>query len=842
MTTPPAAEPDVELGAFLARLRDERLLFFPVRHHSPACAWHLQRLIAEAKPASILVEGPETFDRFLPQLASAETVAPIAVYSQLVEKGGRDGDKRERRWGSFYPLCDYSPELVAVRAGAAAGARVSFFDLDYPRQVRSEERARDEKGRLTSLLADAYLQENVYLRELAARRGCRDPHELWDRLFESRYRDDDSASFVRQVAAYCWFARAHTPRERLARDGTLRREAHMWQRLQRELRRLRRSGAAGPLLVVTGGFHTPALALGWPRAEEPELPPPAAPAQTLETLIPYTFAQLDALNGYAAGMPSPGFYQAVWQAAGPDGRASFEAAALLLLTELPARLRASQASLQLSTADSIAAFTQALLLAQARGNPGPSREDLLDGMRSCFVKGELDVEGQLVLGLALELMRGDAVGRLPADAELHPLVADFRRQAQALGLELGTATPREAALEIYRKPRHRELSRLFHRLAFLEVPFARFVGGPDFVGGNDLDLQVERWEHAWSPQTESALIDKTLYGSTIADACVGLLRERLERLREEHGEIGALEAVRALMVCLRLDLGEHLGELVVSARDRLAEESALARCVEAAAQLQTLVRFPGPFRQAALPEVERLALDAYERSSLLVRDLPRCSPAAAPEALVALARLREVVLEATADATPVPSPADAGEVASDNAASVRLDPALLWEAAHAALAAPRAPEAVRGGLAGLLFAGGQLDAAALERQVLAGLHGQGPEGSTAPAYLQGLFALCRELTWQHPALMRRVDELLAQLDEGEFHRALPHLRLAFASHTPRETDRVARLLQELHGSATAIDWYQRTHDETLVAANVALAARIADCLRRDGLAHFLEEP
>ena len=91
--------------------------------------------------------------------------------------------------------------------------------------------------------------------------------------------------------------------------------------------------------------------------------------------------------------------------------------------------------------------------------------------------------------------------------------------------------------------------------------------------------------------------------------------------------------------------------------------------------------------------------------------------------------------------------------------------------------------------------------------------------------------------------MGRLDALMKSWDEGDFHRALPFLRLAFAHHTPRETDRVAQLLAGLHGSDSVLDWYERSHDEAFVLSNVALAARVSECLERDGLSHFLaEEP
>ena len=45
-------------------LHDEArdLWVVPVRHHSPACAAHLERLITAVQPAAVLVEGPCDFD------------------------------------------------------------------------------------------------------------------------------------------------------------------------------------------------------------------------------------------------------------------------------------------------------------------------------------------------------------------------------------------------------------------------------------------------------------------------------------------------------------------------------------------------------------------------------------------------------------------------------------------------------------------------------------------------------------------------------------------------------------------------------------------------------------
>ena len=51
-----------------------------------------------------------------------------------------------------------------------------------------------------------------------------------------------------------------------------------------------------------------------------------------------------------------------------------------------------------------------------------------------------------------------------------------------------------------------------------EAPFAELVRGPDFVGGKDLERVQELWKYHWSPEVESALIERALYGPTLEEA------------------------------------------------------------------------------------------------------------------------------------------------------------------------------------------------------------------------------------------------------------------------------------------------------------------------------------
>lgn len=65
---------------------DGQVVYFPVRHHSPVCALHLQRTIDSFRPELILIEGPSDSAQLLPYIADEESVPPFSVTMTRREK------------------------------------------------------------------------------------------------------------------------------------------------------------------------------------------------------------------------------------------------------------------------------------------------------------------------------------------------------------------------------------------------------------------------------------------------------------------------------------------------------------------------------------------------------------------------------------------------------------------------------------------------------------------------------------------------------------------------------------------------------------------------------------
>jgi len=763
-----------------------RVVYVPVRHHSPACARQVERLVRDVRPDAVLIEGPRDATPLIPLLTHPKTRTPVAIYTTFVRRA--DGDVL--RHGAYYPLCDYSPELAAIRAAAEVGARARFIDLTYPEMILA---GRDDgDARAQSLQDERRFSHSALLWETCRRVGARDPDDLWDHLYEVDGDLREPSRFFRDVLAYCALARRDCGPDALAADGTLAREAAMAAAVAEE---------AGRVVVVTGGFHTVALAETLPAM-------PAAvsadPADALVVLVRYGFEQLDRLNGYASGMPAPGFYQRSW-----DGQ---DPAAMVVETARECRKR----RIGTSVADEIAALEHARRLAAMRGHARPSREDMLDGIRSVFIKGSDDVEGVAVLAIARKLMAGDRIGDVPPEAGVAPIVRDFRDTAARLKMDLGRIDAREVALDIYRKARARETSRFFHRLRFLDVPFAEFVAGPDYVTGEHLERVQEVWKHRWSPQVESSLIDRAPYGSTLDEAAANVLLERFAEAESQGQGRRSDLAARLVVEACRMGLHRHSQSLIERTGRLVAEDASFPSLVGAAEQLLVLHVSREPLEAHHLSGPEDLASVGYDRACYLIPTLAGTAESEEMGVLDSLLSLQQVALT-------LGDRADRRE--------------LRWARLRDLAEVPDASAALRGGALGLLFADGRIDPSDLAERFRGHLVSTRPQGEGA-AFLRGLLRTARSALWAVPELLAALHEQLGAWDEDAFIRILPDLRLAFADLTPRECDRVAEAAAGLAGAAAtslvALDGFE----ESDLLRGLEIERHVREVMARDALEDY----
>ena len=813
---PAALPPEVAIG--LGRMEMDGIHFAPLRHHSPACSLALQAMVRELRPAAILVEGPDSFDALLPLLLDPRTRPPVAILSQA-ESARQDGERPATR-SAFFPFCDYSPEWVALRLAHELGADFAFIDLPWQAQCDDELETDEVDDGARSLMAERYLAHSDYLAALARASGCRGQDELWDHLFELRPAPAlrDWRTLFADVFAYCALARSDYETAVLEAEGSLARERHMAGHIRRRHGALRAAGKPGPIVVVTGGFHTLALQQMLAAPGKPVAPEKAA-APAADCLIRYSFDRLDALNGYGAGMPSPAWHQWVWDSAqGNADGPHLDRVAADALARLAREGRERGLGEQVSTADVQAALLQALRLAALRGHAGPGREDLLDALRSCFVKGAID-EG--TAGFALDLRRflgGSALGDVPPSAGSPPLLEDARRQALAQRIRLDDSSARTVRLDLYRKEKHRLRSRFLHLMDYLGAGVGRWQGGPDFLAGTRLELLIEEWQVAWTPLVEARLIELAADGSSLQDAALARLR-REEALLSTRGQGRSAGAAVGLLVraCL-VGLHERLPRLMELLARHLADDPDLASVTACAHQLLNLHRAREPLGVQDDAGVRALLEGACAIGLALLPGLASLKPEQEPDAVRKLVELRAV-----------------------RAALAGTEPDEAWHAALARLAAAPAVPGVAMASAALLFLDGAWNTTQLGA-MLAAHFGTGARAPDAVRALGGLMAAAPELLLTQAGLQADLDRIMAGWDEAAFIGYLPDLRLAFAQLKPFETARLAEALARTHaGLDAAVASVQYGISEDDLTAGAHLQAALALCLTRDGLQDWMTQ-
>jgi len=822
--------------------------FLGVRHHSPACARLVAETIARLRPAYVLIEGPADFNPRIGELLLGHAL-PIAIFSSY-----RDDARRHASWS---PLCDYSPEWAALTAGRAAGAELRFIDLPAWHPA-FEDRA--------NRYADAELRYAEVIARLCRGFDVDNVDALWDHLFEIA----PAEGLAERLDAYFDLVRG----ESRASDSDTAREAYMSTWVEAAAA----AAGDGPVVVVTGGFHRPALvsAFRGAGAAWPSVPGMPDGAIGGSFLVPYSFRRLDSFDGYQSGMPSPGYYQQLWESGA-------EVAGRRLVEAVAGRLR--ERKQPVSTADLIAARTTADGLAIVRGHHVAGRTDVLDGLASALVSEALDVplpwssRGALGAGshpVVVEMvaaLSGSRVGRLHPATPAPPLVHDLDAELTRSGLA-GTA---DLDLDLTRAG-DRARSRTLHRVRVLGVPGFVRESGP--ATGLEPVLR-ERWRLRPGDGRLSAVIEAGAYGATLADACAAVLAERAALAGSDVDALAEVLFDAALSGSAGVS-GRTLAD-IESTVGAAAELGALGRML---AVVLTMWRHDRVLGTAHSDTLGAVIAAAVRRVLWLAEGVRGGEAPAEPARIAALAACRDALRHAGGRLGLDPSPAL--EVAGRVAADVQAPPDLRGAAFGFRWAlAPTVADLPRSALHGAALPGAAPPDAALPATVLpdaalpdaalpdvatpgwalldaarSGAGGDGgaafpvPGAATGPDdgldpvravrgafrprsagdWLAGLFALAREEVLHDGRVVGLLDELMSGLSAEDFLVALPALRQAFEYFPPREREAIADQVLARRGKGGGGRRLLRGGDDPeVVAAGMVLDDVVDAVLRREGL-------
>jgi len=797
------------------RLADEGIHFAPIRHHSPACAIAVEAQMAELRPTAVLIEGPEEFGLLLDDLQNERTRPPVAILSHSEGEHGRST--------GFFPLADYSPEWVALRGARRTGASVAFIDLAWGSRERREP-ADDEEALLLSIQGERHLAHSRTLAELARREHCRDHDELWDQLFELRSPAGlrDWRALGADVFVWSSLARLDYEPEVLMAEGSIAREGMMASRI-----RSCRAEVEGPILVVTGAFHTLALveALGGaPEGADVRAAAPAASADRAVDapsawLIRYDFRRLDALDGYGAGMPSPGFHQRSWQHLTSPGQRAVGDVATSVLVDIARDVSAAGTRELLGVADVTAAALQAQRLADLRGHSRAGRTDVLDAITSCFVAD--DGPSAALREAVARVFAGDLLGDVPEGVAAPPVVAEARRRAAALRFSIDDSARRHVSLDVRRSSAHRARSRFLALMEFLGTGFAQRISGPDFVAGVSLGRLHEEWSYAWSPLVEAELIDRSAEGATLIDIAEQRLR-RVEEALDASADRRSSSAVSVLAQAVVIGIDDAQGRLASLVDRHIDDDPSLASVVAAAHRLLALWQARDQLDLADAVSIRRLIERCIPAAGYLIPALAVTPVHSDDAAIDTLVSLRDLVRQL----------ADSGIRSTDG------EP-IETAAVHRELARLRlgadTTSAVAGALTAFAAVDGELLENGLEEIVVAQL-GSGADAERAVRFLAGFMKAAPDLLLHTPELFAVVDAGLRRLGGDAFLAYLPELRRAFSWLKPRETAALADRIAADNGVSSA-DLVVRHIEVTATALGEAIELErlLAASLIDDGL-------
>ncbi|MER9333671.1 DUF5682 family protein [Mesorhizobium sp. M0293] len=698
--------------------------YFGIRHHGPGSAESLVQALRDLKPVAVLIEGPADASALLPLLASPQMQPPVALLCYPEDDPAST---------SFWPFAEFSPEYQATLWAVANNATVRFIDLPSSARAAPVEivEEADTDGTEANVEADLAPHLRDPIGTLAQAAGYEDGESWWADIIEQN--PEPGPIFAAIADAMTTLREGEGP---LA-EFEAKREAHM----RLEIAAARKE-FEGPIAVVCGAFHVPALQATRPQKEDQALLKGLARRKSMMTWAPWTGPRLALGFGYGAGVVAPGWCKHLWQTRG-QGDAS-----VLWLARIAIVLRAK--GHLISTASLIEAERLARTLAVIRERPKPGFEELRDAAIAALFNGE-------ALLWALD------VGEIPPDTPLAPLIEDLQRNQKAARLK-PEALERELSVDL-RSESGLFRSTLLHRLNVLGVQWGKLTDS-----GRSRGTFRERWALAWEPEYAVRLVENLVYGPTIEKAANGRLIQMIRAATSLDTLAGLVQGA------ITADLSEASTAGLATLEERAARSSECLEILASVPPLADIIRY-GEARKTQTARLsgllERLIIEGGIALPYAARDLD----AQASTTLVGAMRKADEAIRLVAPGQDV------------------LD---AWRHGLAAvLDGSRSTALVAGCAAHLLYEAGHLSAEAAAALIARRLS-PGTPVTEAAGFFEGFFSTAGQRLIYDESLRGAVDTWLNSLDEEAFIAHLPLLRRVF-SHLDSMERR--RLIEAVLGRA-----------------------------------------
>ena len=451
----------------------------------------------------------------------------------------------------------------------------------------------------------------------------------------------------------------------------------------------------------------------------------------------------------------------------------------------PPSLRAE--GIPASSAHVIESVRLAAALAALRGLPLAGLEEVTEAACAVLCEGsEL-----LVALIQRRLVVGERLGAVPPATPMVPLQRDLQDQQRRLKLR-PAAEPRDYDLDL-RKPNDLARSRLLYRLALLDVPW----GAPQQGRSRNIGTFRESWQLTWRPELDLALIEASMWGSTVAAAATQRARSIADGAIASAGPGGRppqtpprLDELTALTErCLLADLGEALPAVLAAVRDRAALDTDVTRLMAALPALVRAARY-GDVRGTDPARLGEVATEMITRIC-----------AGLPAAVTSLDETAEQAMRERIDAVH----SAIGLLADRTSRDHWLDTVALLARGDGPrrppreAMAPRCPPVISGRLTRLLLDAGRVSPGEAGMRMSRALSAAVPPPAAA-GWAEGFLAGSGLLLVHDDKLLALADGWLAGLTADAFTAVLPALRRTFGGFTPPERRAIGQKAALLDGS------------------------------------------
>lgn len=605
------------MSADVERASTEPLEVVPISHHSPASAVHTARRLRELQPDVVYLELCEDLQSVLEELA--ECTLPVALQAFTDESEAFPAE-----WTPLTvvaPLTEFSAEAQAIGYALATDAEVVFVDRSVDHVFQAADEAAYIEDQLPSQEPDADADDGKHGSALGLQIGDTEPTfdafrrfllrnarvrhwtEWWNQYVEQPIITADYETYRHALFLVGTLLRRIGRRDEDRAEDRFR-EEYMWTRIKEHM--ADESVDPADAVYVCGAIHAVSDVEQYGVDNDRRGDVPARTDTDWQYgIVPSSYREIDRQYGHPPGTtkrnehtwkktrravdvpsydvarggvtlpddgPTPDLEERLAETV--DETADFLGRPPELVDEDDDQLlnwcidvvdAARDEGYAASTADAIAVYEHAKLLAKMRNRPHPTPYDFREAAITCIQKTE--PTGRTSVGaLCDRVLGGDREGTV-GYASLPPLVQDVYDRLDALPIDPEADTIERALLDFQADPEYREPAELLWRLHYLlgDADVVRPIMGTRELGHEPVQ---ESWD-VLTGKNQRPLIELGYQGVTVEQVLE--MELKADAYGADADAVSALQATRDSIVYL--DSARLTDELGRRAVELLAEET-----------------------------------------------------------------------------------------------------------------------------------------------------------------------------------------------------------------------------------------------------------------------------